>query len=286
MENQQWSVNSPQTIEIDGVQRLRAGIVAGRVDILVHDEPSTLVEVSEVDGQPLELTLTNGLLELRHQSAAGRGLGWLGFQGQIMTGRTRETAVISIAVPAGTQVVLHTVTGDGMACGTQDTRLDTVSGSILADDTTGTLAVSTVSGEAIVRHHTGTLAAKSVSGEVTISGYLESATANTVSGGMSLDLLGTPRELNAKTVSGELTVRVPEEVGIDLTFSSVSGGVTVNDQSLKGKGKTFHGEPGTTGQRMVMRTRSVSGSVAIFHRTPDTGRLRSPQANGLNDEAH
>ncbi|NJC22864.1 hypothetical protein BJ994_001940 [Arthrobacter pigmenti] len=268
MEQQQWQIGSPQTLELDDVRSIKAGIIAGRVDILVHDEPVTRIEVSEVHGEPIDLTLNDGVLELVHTPGSARG-GWLGFTGQIVTGRTKEAAVISIAVPEGTAVALRTVSGDGLACGTRETTLDTVSGSIMADDTTGTLRVSTVSGEAIVRHHSGHLVAKTVSGEVTASGYCESIRTNSVSGGITLDLLGDPGDLVAKTVSGDLTVRLSGEVGVDVSATSVSGSLTVNDQKFTARGNHTHREAGSTGSVLTVRASSVSGDIAIFHHRPD-----------------
>lgn len=39
MDKDSWSIDSPQTIDIDSVTRLRVAVVGGRVDVLVHEEP-------------------------------------------------------------------------------------------------------------------------------------------------------------------------------------------------------------------------------------------------------
>lgn len=264
MSESQWTISEPQTLDVDDVTELKASIIDGRVDILVHDEPTTRVEISEVAGQPVEVTCRSGTLELKHQPALGRGLGRLGLKG-LVTDATQEYAVISIAVPAETAVSLHTVRGDDLVCGAARTSLDTVTGSVMADDTVGHLNINTVGGEVIVRHHGGTLAAKSVSGEVTASGLLESIRVNSVSGDTTLDLLGIPKVLAATTVSGDLTVRVPEEVGIDIKSDSVTGNATINDRKFSGRGKSTHTETGTSAQMFTIRTNSVSGNVAVFH---------------------
>lgn len=269
MEQQRWQVSSPQVLEFDDVRALKVGIIAGRVDILVHDDPVSRVEVSEVEGQPIELTLKEGVLEVVHSSNTSRG--WLNFRDVVISGRPREVSVISIAVPSGTSVALRTVSGDGLACGSTDTTLDTVSGSVMADDTNGELKVSTVSGEAIVRHHSGTLEARTVSGEVTASGYCDSVRTNSVSGSISLDLLGDPQQLDARTVSGDLTVRVSPEVGVEVSTASISGSLVINNHRFSGRGRqSHHFEPGSTDAKLQMRANSVSGNVAILHRHPDT----------------
>ncbi|GAA4364478.1 hypothetical protein [Paeniglutamicibacter cryotolerans] len=114
------------------------------------------------------------------------------------------------------------------------TRLKTVSGSLLADATAGTLSVDTVSGEIITRNHRGHFAAKSVSGEVTASGELESVRASTVSGNFSFDIGGTPVDLVSKSVSGDLTVRIPEGLGIDLVATSTSGSICLDGERHSG----------------------------------------------------
>lgn len=263
MSESAWTIDEPQTIDLDNVSDLTASIIDGRVDILVHDEPVTRVEISELSGQPIEVSQHGGKLELKHRPAPGRA-GRLGIKG-LVVGSSEEYAVISIAVPEGTAVALHTVKGDGLVCGTDRTSLDTVKGSVMADHTSGHLNINTVSGEVIVRHHTGTLAAKSVSGEVTASGFLESVRTNSVSGDINLDLLGTPRDLVAKCVSGDLTVRLSGEVGIDLTAATMSGTATVNDRRYPSRGKTVHNEPGTSAHTFTMRADSVSGNVSVFH---------------------
>ncbi|WP_299166737.1 DUF4097 family beta strand repeat-containing protein [uncultured Arthrobacter sp.] len=281
MQNE-WQVESPQTLEFDEVQSIRASIIGGRVDVLVHEEPITRLEVSELEGRPMNIRLNDGQLEITH--ASGISHGWAGFAGQLIGAKPRESAVITVSVPEETSASLRTVNGDALACGTHDTSLETVSGSILADDTSGTLKVNTVSGEAIVRHHFGRLVVKTVSGEITASGFCDDIRTNSVSGEITLDLLGEPRELEARTVSGDLTVRLPAMVGIDVSASSVSGSLTVNDRKFTGHGKNEYFERGSTASTLTVRASSVSGDVALFHRHPETSA--EPASAGAKDGGH
>lgn len=265
MDRNSWRIESPTTLEVDGVLSLRAGIVAGRIDVIVHDEAVTRIEVSELTGRPVEISLKDGKPELTHNSSGGL----LGFSSAVLAGRPKESSVISIAVPAGTDVALRTVSGDCLSCGTADTSLDTVSGSLLADDTSGMLRVRTVSGEAIVRHHSGDLEARTVSGAATVSGYCDNVRVNSVSGEVTLDLLGAPHALDARTVSGNLAVRLPADVGIDVSVSSVSGALTVNDFRFSGRGRMSHNEPGSTGSSLTVRAHTVSGDVTLLHHQPE-----------------
>lgn len=262
MEKMHWAVSSEKMLELDGVHSVRTEIIAGRVDILVHDEPITRIEVSEVEGQPVDISLVAGSLEIKQDTGAARGA--LGLPMRLRSAPQKNTAVISVAVPKGTSAALRTVNGDGLVCGTCNTSLDTVSGSLMADDTSGALKINTVSGEAIIRQHSGHLVVRTVSGEVTASGYCDNIRANSVSGEITLDLLGEPKDLVAKTVSGDLTVRLPHEMGIDALAVSLSGSLTVNDHRVGVRGTNKHVEPGEAGPTLTVRAHSVSGNVAIF----------------------
>src|SRR5215218_4068056 len=156
MAEQNWTITAPRTIDVDGVTALRLGIIRGRFDIVTHEENVARIEVSEVRGDPLAVTLANGRLEVRHQLHGPQG--W--FKNLMGTvGHSSENeVVVSIALPAGVEVEAGTVSGDGLASGISGhSRLNTVTGSILADGTSGDLHVNTVSGEVIVRNHHGVL---------------------------------------------------------------------------------------------------------------------------------
>jgi hypothetical protein len=272
MSNNSWSISGPQTLDIDGVSELRAGIVRGRLDVITHDEPTTRIEVTEVSGPPLQVRLTGGTLVIEHQEPGN----WLQKIGNI---NSSYHAVISIAVPAGIGVAASTVSGDGLVCGTSaGTELKTVSGSVMADDTSGTLGANTVSGEIIIRHHTGPLVAKSVSGEITASGFLSNVRANTVSGDLTFDILGAPEDLVAKSVSGDVTVRLAASVGVQVESKTTSGNIIVDDQRFTGTAQTVRTASGPASPALRLHTSSVSGNVAVVHHENATPRTFQEQS--------
>jgi DUF4097 and DUF4098 domain-containing protein YvlB len=185
--------------------------------------------------------------------------------------------VVSIALPAGVEVEAGTVSGDGMVAGISGhTRLNTVSGSVLADGTSGELSVHTVSGEVIARNHHGVLTAKSVAGEVTASGELSHIRASTVSGDLSFDLYGFTQDFGANSVSGDVTVRLPHDVGVDIIAKSASGAVVIDDQSYTQPGGSVETIAGPDTQLMLVRTNSISGKTSIFHRQPTSDAEKRP----------
>jgi len=269
MEQNSWTVTGPQTIDVDGVRSLKLGIVRGRFDIVTHDEDVARIEVSEVDGDPLAVSLTEGRLEVRHQLHGPQG--WFKNLMGTVNNNSSNSVVISIALPAGVDVEAGTVSGDGMVSGlTGHTRLNTVSGSVRADGPAGELAVSPGSNEVIARNHHAALTAKSVSGEVTASGEFSNIRANTVSGDLSFDLHGFTPDCGANSVSGDVTIRLPHDVGVDIIAKSASGAVVIDELKYAQPGGSVQTIAGPDAKLMLVRTNSVSGKTSIFHRQPDT----------------
>ncbi|MDP9905046.1 DUF4097 family beta strand repeat-containing protein [Arthrobacter bambusae] len=275
MSEENWTVTGPQTIDVDGVRSLKLGIVKGRFDVVTHDEATTRIEVSEIDGDPLSVSLIDGRLEVRHQLHGPQG--WFRNLMGTVNNTSTNTIVISIALPAGVDVEAGTVGGDGMVSGvTGHIRLNTVSGSVLADGTRGELHVNTVSGEVIARNHDGVMTAKSVSGEVTASGRFKNIRANTVSGDLSFDLHGYTQDFGANSISGDLTVRLPHDVGVDIVAKTASGTVMIDDQLYAQSGGRVQTIVGPDERLMVARTNSVSGKTSIIHGSaPAPGTTRS-----------
>jgi hypothetical protein len=264
MADQTWDVTSAQTIDVDSVTSLKLGMVRGRFDVVAHHEPVTRIEISEVRGDPVAVSLEDGRLEVRHQLHGPQG--WFKNLMGTVNHNSENYAVISIAVPATVEVEAGTVSGDGLVSGMAGrTRLNTVSGSVMSDGTDGELHVNTVSGEVSARDHSGVLTAKTVSGEVTASGNFSHIRANTVSGGMNFDLLGYTQDFGANSVSGDLTIRIPDDVGVDIVAKSASGTVVIDHQEYHVPGGKVETIAGPDAKLMLVRTNSVSGTTSIIH---------------------
>ena len=222
------------------------------------------------------MSLDDGRLEVRHQLHGAQG--WFKNLMGTVAGTSENHAVVSIAVPAGTVVEIGTVSGDGLVSGARPlTRLNTVSGSIMADGTSGELHINTVSGEVIARGHGGVLTAKTVSGEVTASGDLTHIRANSVSGDLVFDPTGFCSDLGANTVSGDLTIRLPHDVGVDLSANTASGTVVVDSQRFSTAGGKFAAILGPDAKLMLLRVNTVSGNVSVVHRLEDPAAPSAPE---------
>jgi len=252
---------------------VKLGMVRGRFDVVTHQEPVARIEITEVHGDPVAVSISNGRLEVRHQLHGAQG--WFKNLMGAVSHNSENSAVISIAVPENVDVEAGIVSGDGLVSGvTGNTRLNTVSGSVMANGTGGELHVNTVSGEVAARNHAGVLTAKSVSGEVTASGRFTHVRANTVSGHLSFDLQDFTHDFGSNSVSGDLTVRLPHNVGVDIVAKSASGAVVIDDQHYAQVGGKVETIAGPDGQLMLVRTNSVSGKTSIFH-SPTPGNAEA-----------
>ena len=264
MAEETWTIDSPQTIVIEDVASLKLGMVRGSFHVVAHNEPVVRVEVSEVHGDPVAVSMVNGRLEVRHQLHGAQG--WFRNLMETVNHNSGNSAVMTVAVPADVEVEAGTVSGDGLVSGVAaHVRLNTVSGSVAAEDTAGELQVNTVSGSVAVRNHSGVLTAKSISGEINASGHFSNVRTNTVSGHLGFELLGFTQDFGSNSVSGDLTIRLPHDVGADIVAKSAGGAVILDGQQCllaNGKVETI---AGPDSQLMLVRTNSVSGRTSILH---------------------
>lgn len=278
MNHGEWTIETPQTIDVDGVLELGAECTAGRLDVLVHEEEFTRIEVSEVSGSPIRIALVDGKLALKHRTTARGFIERLLDSGNFSWSKVKDRCVVTIMVPASVKTSASNVVGDCLVAGIHaDVHAGTVAGSLLVDGTTGALDIETVSGEAIVRNHTGTLSSGSVSGDVTASGALREVTASTVTGELALDLLVDPGTVRVDTVSGGVRIRLPHAVGVDLEAQTVTGSIHLNEQSFQGLAKKVHISDGLSTPRASVRTEGVSGRVAVFNAPPTSPTQVAPE---------
>ncbi|QDG63054.1 DUF4097 family beta strand repeat-containing protein [Pseudarthrobacter sp. NIBRBAC000502771] len=259
-----WTVTGPQSIDVDAVTSLKLGLVRGSFTITEHDDPSVRLQFSEVHGDPVAVSLNGGRLEVRHQLHGAQG--WFKNLMETVNHNSDNAAAVTVAIPRGVEVEAGTVSGKGLASGiSAHVRLNTVSGAVTAEDTSGELQVNTVSGQVSVRNHRGVLTAKSISGEVTASGHFTHVRTNTVSGHLDFNLLGYTQDFGSNSVSGDLTITLPADVGIDIVAKSAGGAVILDgSQCLPTNGKV-ETIAGPDMQLMLVRTNSLSGKTAIIH---------------------
>lgn len=270
---QEWSVDGPQVIDLTGVRRLSLRLVAGQADVVTSTASAgaggtARVEVHEVDGAALAVSISDdGTLTVAHERLTWGGiLTWLSSRG-------RARAQVSISLPHDVDVELGVVSADATVSGVSGrTSVRAVSGSVTLDGCAGEVTAETVSGPLEARSLDGRLQFKSVSGELTVvEGSTTSLSAQSVSGEMVLDLTAATGDLTLKTVSGNMTLRVPADASLRVDAKTVSGRLTAS-----GFDEVAHGgKPGSNrltavigGGGSELVAKSVSGSLTVLRREP------------------
>jgi DUF4097 and DUF4098 domain-containing protein YvlB len=143
-----------------------------------------------------------------------------------------------------------------------------VSGEIVLDGVSGDVSATTVSGPVESRAMRGDLAFKSVSGDLTVAdGTPRRLKANTVSGRITADLVLRPTgHVTLNSVSGDILVRLPEDVAADVKARSTSGRlVSTFDELSNRNGPGMKSLSGRLGGGMAsLSAITVSGEVALL----------------------
>ena len=123
------------------------GLVAGRVDIVTHDDsPTARLEVHSVDGKPLLVTWDGSTLKVSHVKDKEGNL-WENLK-RFGKEHDRLNARVSLSVPTRTDVTVSTVSADALVSGVRaGVKVNTVSGSLTLADVIGEVDANTVSGE-------------------------------------------------------------------------------------------------------------------------------------------
>ena len=266
----QWRIENPQSLDLEGVRRLEVRMVAGNVDVVGRTEDAesgaAQVEVSDLEG-PLTVSLENGTLTIVHERLTWGGLlDWVG--------NRKASATVSVSVPADCPVELGVVSADAVVSGisADRTAVKSVSGDVTLDGVRSDISAQTVSGDLESRQLAGTLRFKTVSGDLTVvRGESDHVKAETVSGDLVLDLdLRRGGRIDLSSVSGDVTVRMPEDVGVQVRrqdHERLAGQrLRRRPRSERKPGKaTLHGQIGDGDGRLSAKT--VSGDVTLLRRS-------------------
>ncbi|MGW2019852.1 DUF4097 family beta strand repeat-containing protein [Streptomyces sp. NPDC001927] len=275
----EWSVAEPTKLTLtDPVTCLRVRVVNGTVNVVGTDERAARLEIAEIKGPPLTVTQEGSTLTVSYDD-----LHWQGFLKWFDPMGLRRRAVVSVAVPAGSDVEVGVVGAGAVISGikgrtdvqgvTGDTTLVGLSGPVHAESVSGSFEAHTV---------TGALRVNTVTGDLTvIDGSGASVKADTVSGDLVIDLdagepAGPPADIRLTSVSGEIALRIPHPSDTEVEASTTSGSVSNAFEDLRVGGQWgTKSITGTLGDgRGKLKATTVSGSIAL---------LRRPEAVGADD---
>ena len=262
MAQEKWLVDGPKVIDIDGVRRLKLGLIAGQVNVIGHDEPGVHIEVHSVSGREIKITLDGDTLEIDHVQ-----LRWDNFIEVFKSFGGSARTDVTVQVPRETALTFGVVSASGLISGLNaDASISTVSGDLIVDNLSGNLQLNAVNGEIAVRGHQGDILANTVSGEVTAAGELRKFTADTVSGDVFLDITGVPDEVRVNTVTGSVTVRLEADVAAQYKINTMSGRIQLDDSEIRGVRGAYTGRFGTLDKSwLAFSANTVSGNISVLH---------------------
>jgi DUF4097 and DUF4098 domain-containing protein YvlB len=262
MAEEKWLVEGDKVIDLGAISSLKVSLVAGQVDIIGHDEPTTRVEVHSVRGKGLKVVRDGDHLVIDHPQ-----LNWDNFIEVFKSFRGTARADVSVMVPRAVALKLGVVSANAMVSGlTEDATLSTVSGELAVDSVRGDVRLHSVSGELTVSNHYGEVGVNTVNGEVTASGEITRFTADSVSGNVFLDFTGTPDEVRVNTVSGNVTARLAPGTSAQYKVNTVGGRIHLDDSYITTVRGPFTGRYGSLDKSWTdLRINTVGGDVSVLH---------------------
>jgi putative adhesin len=264
-----WIVDAPERLDFDDVTALNVRLMAGSVAVLASDDRPSMV-VTELKGRPLQVTQQAGELTISYESLSWEGL--LGFL------KPRyDSVAVTITVPADCPIQLGVLSASAVVSGLRSgAAVKGMSGEVTLDGVAGNVEAETMSGEIAARDVDGEVRFKSMSGGLVLAdGWLDRLEANTMSGQIAADVtLRAGGDVHVSTMSGDVTLRLPEGSDAQVRLRSTSGAVRSEFESLRAaKAPASHTVSGNVGAgtgRVSVST--MSGSVTLLRRLRREGK--------------
>ncbi|MFJ4795357.1 DUF4097 family beta strand repeat-containing protein [Kitasatospora purpeofusca] len=273
----QWTVEGPDRITIEEtVRTLQVRTIDGTVNVVAAEGPARL-EVTELKGEPLHVTLVDGVLTVTYKDLSS----WNEFgdvlksvesvKGFFSSFKRKRTAAVTVTVPAGTEVKVGTVSATTTVSGfSEHVSTQTANADITLVGLTGRTDANTVTGDVDAQSVAGQLRLNTVSGRLTVlAGTAEKVSANAVTGAVTLDLAAAAAaQIKVNTVSGAVGVRLPPLTGTKVEAGTTSGDLSSGFEELTVTGnwgtKRLSGQLGDGSGSLSVTT--VSGAVTVLQR--------------------
>ena len=138
--------------------------------------------------------------------------------------RSKDKVDVHLEVPAGTTLDLSTVSGEIDCTSAEPGRLEvaSVSGHVHCGKVSGPVLIKATSGTTEIGEVHGSVDAKSVSGSLRTGVVHGSIDVKSVSGSVKT-CIGAPGRVQAKTVSGDITINVVPGMAVSVDAKSISG---------------------------------------------------------------
>ncbi len=219
------------------IDQLEINWIAGSVRVEVTEGTQVYAEETKVsdDDRKMRYLVENGKLTIQYQKSK-----FFSF------GNWSKSKDLTVYIPRNmaenmNQIDIETVSADIDISDFKSKGMDfeTVSGQVdIKDLVAKTLDMESVSGDIKGSSiQTDLLNVEVVSGSVHMEGVFEKAELEAVSGDLMLGCDSFVSEVNAETVSGDITLYIPEDNGFSAELDSVSGDLNT-EFAVNGKGDT------------------------------------------------
>jgi len=265
MSTETWAVAAPQTFDVPGVTAVSARLQSGRVEVVTDDDATAVqVAVDEVGEKPLQVTRDRDRLRIAYERSRVDA-----FVARVRSLGESERAVVRLTVPPGTSVDLGSVDAAIDVAGTAGTVVKTVTGSVHTAGTRGSLYLRSVSGDVAAGDHTGDVSGQVVSGSLAVDGAVGRVSAASVSGAVVVTAAGTAPMVTAKTVSGDVAVRLDAGTPVSLKVRGAAGQVVLDGESVESAARTLsvdRAAPGEDGRPTAYVTANVTSARVVVSR--------------------
>ena len=251
-----------ETRAVDARARIDVSNVRGAVTVTAWDRNEVAISGTLGSGSK-GLSIDGGGLRLSIKVQGPEDSGWFNWG----SSSRMEDSILDIKVPREAEVEVDVVSAEVAVSGVggRSLEIDSVSGKVRIDATARDIEIGSISGSVEISGRGERLQVDTVSGDITARSTVASLKFETVSGGIRVET-GEYREIEASSVSGDISVRGKPASGARLDSETMSGDVRVElpaDLSGHIEAETFSG-----------RIRSDFGTV----KEPEHGPGRSLDA--------
>ena len=251
-----------ETRDVDARARIDVSNVRGSVTVSAWDRPQVSISGTLGSGSN-GLDVEGGGSRLSIKVKGPQSTGWFNWG----SSSRMEDSILVINVPREAELEIEVVSADVAVSGVAGRLLDvdSVSGKIRIDSNAGEIEVGSVSGRVELNGRNDRVQVETVSGEINASSSAGRLKFETVSGDIHAET-GEYREMNASSVSGDISLRGNPLADARLDSETMSGDVRVRmppAASARIEAETFSG-----------RIRSDFGTV----KEPEHGPGRSLDA--------
>ncbi len=251
-----------ETRAVDARARIDISNVRGSVTISAWEREEVAISGTLGTGSKgLEIEGGGSRLSIRVKGPENSG--WFNWG----AGSRMEDSILVVKVPREAELEIEVVSAEVNVSGVEGRLLaiDSVSGKIRIESNAGEIEVGSVSGRVELNGRSERVQVETVSGEINVRSATARLKFETVSGDVTVET-GDYRELNASSVSGDISVRGTPGADARLDSETMSGDVRVRmpaSASARIEAETFSG-----------RIRSDFGTV----KEPEHGPGRSLEA--------